>query len=177
LTDRRFLLVRRPDRLTAAEQQALREVLAAPGAAALGVARRCMEEWYAIWRDEAGARRHPEEAWRRFRAWRATPAYRALAHLADALERLTEERFARLSPFLARPDGEATNNGAERMGRLLRHRQTPHVRLRTAAAIEDDLRVWAVHRRAAAAPPRASPAVRPRRDQAARPSQDLPMAA
>jgi hypothetical protein len=178
LNDRRFLLVRRPDHLATAEQEALADLLAAPGAVALGVARAFIEDWYAIWRDEAGARRCPEEAGQRFRAWRATPAYRALAPLADVLERLTNERFARLSQFLFRPDWEATNNGAERLGRLFRHRQAPHFRLRTVEAIGDDLRVWAVHRRAAAsAHPGASPAVRPRRDQAARPSQVLPMAA
>ena len=109
---------------------------------------------------------------------RATPAYRALAPLAEVLERFTDERFARLSPFLARPDWEATNNGAERMGRLFRHRQAPHFRLRTAEAIEGDLRVWAAHqRKPMAAQSGRSQAVPERCDPTTQPAEAVTMAA
>jgi hypothetical protein len=175
--DHRFLLVRGPDRLTAAEEHVLAELLTPPGGATLRVARAFLEAWHAIWRDEAGKRRRPDEAWQRFRAWRATEAYRALPPLAQALDRLTDERFACLSHFLAHPAWEATNNGAERLGRVFRHRQAPHFRLRSADAIDDDLRVWAIHRYASAADqPGWDQLAVGRRDRIVRPSQAVPMA-
>src|SRR4051794_36256269 len=41
----------------------------------------------------------------------------------------------------------ATNNGAERMGRAFRHQQAPHATLRTATALEDDMKVASFRRK------------------------------
>jgi hypothetical protein len=147
LAEHRFLLARRPDHLTEEDQTQLAALLATPAAAPLRTARAFLEEWYAIWRDEQGRHRRPEDAWCRYRAWRANGNYVALPHLKRVVERIDERRFAKLSHFLDRPDWEATNNGAERMGRLFRHRQASHFRLRAAPSIEDSLRSWAVNRR------------------------------
>jgi hypothetical protein len=48
-----------------------------------------------------------------------------------------DARFRLRSQYLREPDGEATNKGAERMGRTFRHRQRPHFNLRTTTAIDD----------------------------------------
>ena len=60
------------------------------------------------------------------------------------------EQFDRLSAFLDHPGWEATNNGAERMGRAFRHTQAPHFTLRTPEATDGALTVQAVLRKAAA---------------------------
>jgi hypothetical protein len=41
-------------------------------------------------------------------------------------EQMTCAKFEHLSQFLRRPDWEATNNSAERVGRAFRQRQTRH---------------------------------------------------
>lgn len=147
LADHRFLLVRRAEHLSDAERDDLRALLEAPGGAALRAARAFVGDWYGIWWDAAGRPRCPAEARQRYQTWRLNPTYRALAPLKAAQDRVDEERFTKLSHFLARPTWEATNNGAERMGRQFRHRQAPHFRLRTETAIDDDLRAWALHRK------------------------------
>jgi hypothetical protein len=147
LADHRFLLTRRPDHLTEEDHVLLTGLLDAPAAAPLRIARDFLEEWYAIWRDEQGCRRSPDDARGRYRTWRANPDYITLPALKRATERMDEPRFAKLSRFLEAPTWEATNNGAERMGRLFRHQQAPHFRLRSADSIDDNLRCWAVNRR------------------------------
>ena len=64
--------------------------------------------------------------------------------------RLDAARFAQLSHFLRQPEWEATSNGADRLGRLFRHRQVPHFRLRSPRAIEGAVTVWACQRKPAA---------------------------
>ena len=143
LTAARYLLLRRPDHLTAEEQARVDRVLAGPLGGRLGVARAFLLDWYAIWRDEDGHRRARDDARERHRRWHEEPAYRAVLPLARAQRQLTPAHFARLSPFLAEPPWEATNNGAERTARLFRHRQAPHFALRTRAAIGDALKTRA----------------------------------
>jgi hypothetical protein len=150
LAEHRFLLTRRPDHLTEADRALLAALLQTPAAAPLRTARGFLEDWFAIWRDAQGRRRSPDDAWDRYRAWRANPDYLAVPVLQRALERMDEPRFAKLSRFLEAPDWETTNNGAERMGRLFRHRQVPHFRLRTADSIDASFRSWALARRHAA---------------------------
>jgi len=60
------------------------------------------------------------------------------------------EQFDRLSAFLDHPGWEATNNGAERMGRAFRHTQVPHFTLRTPEATDGAPTAQAVLRKAAA---------------------------
>ena len=87
----------------------------------LRVARAFLEDWFLLWRDEAGRKRSPAEAQARYDRWRADPGYRAVAPLRRVQDRLDAARFAQLSHFL---------------GRLFRHRQAPHFRLRSPGAIE-----------------------------------------
>jgi len=168
LAEHRFLLARRPDHLTEEDHGLLAGLLAAPAAAPLRTARDFLTEWYAIWRDEQGRRRSPDDAWGRYRTWRANPDYLTVPPLKRATERVDEPRFAKLSRFLEAPTWEATNNGAERMGRLFRHRQAPHFRLRTADSIDDSLRSWALTRRREATELDVNPAARSTRGRTSR---------
>jgi len=154
LQNHRFLLVRRPEHLTAEQQTQVAALLASPLGSHLQVARDFLEEWYGLWGEQGGQRRPLEEAQTHYLAWRCKPAYAALAPLRRVQERITEPRFAQLSQFLRNPRWEATNNGAERAGRAFRHRQVSHFNLRTERAIEGALIVAACHRKTEAmAPP------------------------
>ena len=73
----------------------------------------------------------------------ATRGLRALAPLPAGAGPPDAARFAQLSHFLSRPEWEATSNGAERMARRFRQGQAPHYRLRTPAAVEGALAIWA----------------------------------
>jgi hypothetical protein len=173
LTASRFLLVRRPEHLTAEEQVQLSGLLASPLDASLRVARAFLEDWYAFWRDEHGRRRSPEEAQARYQAWRTNPAYLAVAPLAAVITTVDERRFTQLSHFLRHPTWEATNNGAERAGRAFRHLQGPHFNLRTRTSIEQALAARALGGRPAPPlptglqPHRCTRGRRPRREQRA----------
>lgn len=168
LAEHRFLLTRRPDHLTEADRALLATMLQTPAAAPLRTARGFLEDWFAIWSDAHGQRRRPDDAWDRYRAWRANPDYLAVPVLQRALERMDEARFGKLSRFLEAPNWEATNNGAERMGRLFRHRQAPHFRLRTADSIDGSFRSWALTRRHEATRIDAEPAARATRGRTPR---------
>lgn len=141
LRARRWLFLRRPDHLTTEQQETIHALMTGPVGDQVGVARRFLVEWYALWRTEAGQRRSLAEAQECYERWRTDPAYQALPALQKVQALITPTRFARLSQFLRHPHFEATNNGAERMGRAFRHGQAPHFRLRTEAAIEGGLRV------------------------------------
>ncbi len=147
LTAARYLLLRRPDHLSPAEQGQIDALLAGPLGERLRVARSCLLEWYAIWRDERGQRRDRDDARARHRRWHEDPTYREVLPLARAQRQLDPAHFERLSHFLAEPTWEATNNGTERTARLFRHRQAPHFALRTQAAIDDALKVGAFLRK------------------------------
>ena len=142
LTEARYLLLRRPDHLTAEEQARVDRVLAGPLGERLGVARTFLLDWYAIWRDD-GRRRDRDDARERHRRWHEAAAYRAVLPLARVQRQLDPTHFERLSHFLDEPTREATNNGAERTARLFRHRQAPHFTLRTHAAIDDAIKTRA----------------------------------
>jgi hypothetical protein len=66
----RPLLLRRPEHLAREAQTQLATLLTSPIGADLQLARAFQVEWYAIWRDEHGQRRTPEEVHRRYRHWR-----------------------------------------------------------------------------------------------------------
>jgi hypothetical protein len=117
------------------------------------VARAFVTDWYAIWRDEAGQRRSLAEAQQHYERWQAHTEYGRLAALRRVQESVDRTRFERLSCFLQQPLWEATNNGAERMGRTFRHRQNPHFNLRTAVSIAADLTVRACLQKQAATSP------------------------
>jgi ribulose bisphosphate carboxylase small subunit len=135
----RFLLLRRPEHLSKDEQAQVDRLLALPGGDRLRQARHFLEEWSAIASDADGNRRTPDEAWERWQAWRQNAASRRLAPLRRVLERMDPVRAQRVLAFLQRPEGEATNNGAERGGRQFRHLQASCFKLRTDAAIDGAL--------------------------------------
>jgi hypothetical protein len=143
----RVLMLRRPDHLSADEEAQLAALLASPIGADLQMARSFLEGWYAIWRDEAGQRRAPEEAQAHYARWHDNGAYTRLMPLRRVQESVDAARFARLSPFLREPGWEATSNGAERMGRAFRHGQGPHYKLRSTLSIEAALKVRACLRK------------------------------
>jgi transposase len=155
LKEHRGLLLRRPDHLSEEQQDTVNLLVDGPLADVVGIARRFLLDWYALWREDHGQRRPLAQAQERYERWRANPDYRALAPLRNVQDLMTPERFSRLSQFLRQPRWEATNNGAERTGRAFRHRQAPHFRLRTPTAIDGALRVVAYHAKERAIAPSA----------------------
>jgi hypothetical protein len=143
LKEHRGLLLRRPDHLSTEQQGTVTMLVTGPLTDLVGVARRFLLDWYALWRTEDGQRRPLAEAQERYELWRANPDYHALAPLRKVQDLLTPARFTKLSQFLRHPHWEATNNGAERTGRAFRHSQAPHFRLRTDTAINGALQVVA----------------------------------
>jgi len=139
VTASQWLLLRRPDHLSAQEQAQLEGVFARPVGGQLQIARTFLEDWYSLWRDEHGQRRSLAAAQARYQDWQANPAYQAVASLHKILAAVDESRFVQLSQFLKDPTWEATNNGAERAGRAFRHLQGSHFNLRTRTAIDHAL--------------------------------------
>lgn len=149
LKEHRFLLLRRPEHLSAVEQALVTTLLDQPGCADLRVARAFLIDWYRLWTDENCQRRSVAEAQTCFEAWRADATYAAIPALKRIQEHLTPARLESLSQFLHHPHWEATNNGAERAGRAFRHRQAPHFNLRKDATIERSIIVTACLRQQA----------------------------
>lgn len=143
LHNHRYLLVRRPEKLSPKEQQEIEGLLSSPIGSELQTAYAFLMDWYRLWTDEKGQRRTLAEAQVRYEAWRTNPSYRADDHLRRALDKMTPTKFEKLSQHLRRPTWEATNNGAERTGRSFRHRQAPHFNLRSPESIENDIAVTA----------------------------------
>jgi transposase len=153
LQEHRFLFLRREEHLTAEHRQQIAALCESPIGDQVRVAREFLEEWYGVWRTTSGERRALEEAQVRFEAWQSQEGYKAVAPLRQVQERMTRQRFERLSQFLREPGWEATNNGAERMGRAFRHRQAAHFNLRTTDSIEGALIMAACQRQEAAMSP------------------------
>ena len=107
------------------------------------MARTFLEHWFAIWEDDLGNRRTPQEAERRYQIWHTDAEAAKLAPLRRQQQHLDADHFVRLSAFLRNPAWEPTNNAAERSGRVFRHGQHPHFRLRLVKSIEADLKVRA----------------------------------
>lgn len=149
LKEQRWRLMARRERLPEADQLALDALLSMPAAAPLRTAHRWVQDWFAIWHDDGGARRSVEQARIRFEAWRSDAAANALPKLARIQERMSDERFTSLSHFLRDTRWEATSNGAERGGRAFRHHQAAHFNLRSIAAIKAMMDVTANARRRA----------------------------
>jgi hypothetical protein len=150
LRDVRYRLGARTDSLTPAERATRDAVLARPASAALRTAHDFMQTWYAIWWDEADVRRSPDDARARYVGLREEPAAQMLPAPQRIQRNMTDARVTALSHFLREPTFEATSNGAERAGRLVRHLQAPHFGWRTTAALEGSLAAHARHRMEAA---------------------------
>ena len=113
---RRHLIVKRRERLTAAEKKDLAKVLqVAPG---LEVLRSFVDEMHRLF--ERG--QTEATAWRRQAALQGQSAYAAVPELAKALAMLAAEKFVKMIAFLRSPVGSRvrTNNHVERMNRVLR---------------------------------------------------------
>jgi hypothetical protein len=137
----RTLFLHQTENLTSDEQHKLAELLVCPVGQDLRVARTFLEAWFAIWQDDVGQRRTPEEAQQRYRAWQTDAEASRLAPLRRQQQHLDDDHFVRLSAYLQNPAWECTNNAAERGGRAFRHGQHAHFRLRLVRSIEADLKV------------------------------------
>jgi hypothetical protein len=154
LKEQRGVLLRRPEHLSADQQESLHSLLTSPVGPALTVAHQFLLDWYALWWAEAGHKRSLDEAQRRYIAWREDARYAAVPALRRVLTQMSDDRFTALSQFLRQPTWEATNNGAERAGRAFRHGQGPHFNLRSVVAIDGALKVQMQRRmETAIAPP------------------------
>ncbi len=139
LSTDRFLFARRPDHLSDDDQARVQALLTSPLGEDLRPVRDFMDGWYAIWRTAEGAPRTRADAGAPYQDWRDNPTYAAYPPLRRVQARVDAEQFDRLSAFLDHPGWEATNNGAERMGRAFRHTQAPHFTLRTPEATDGAL--------------------------------------
>jgi hypothetical protein len=139
----RTLFLHQTEHLTSDEQHKLAELLACPVGHDLHVARTFLESWFAIWQDDLGQRRTPEEAEPRYRVWQTDAEASRLVPLRRQQQHLDDDHFVRLSAYLQNPAWEPTNNAAERGGRAFRHGQHPHFRLRLVRSIEADLKMRA----------------------------------
>jgi hypothetical protein len=139
----RTLFLHQTENLTAEELQTLAELLAGPVGSELRIARTFMEAWFAIWKDDLGRRRTPDDAQQHYSVWQTDAQAATLAPLRRQQQHLDGDHFTRLSAFLRDPTWEPTNNAAERGGRAFRHGQHPHFRLRSATTIDADLKVRA----------------------------------
>jgi Transposase len=153
LKQARYWLLRRPDHLTAEQQATLRALLTSPLGDQLQVTRDFLVDWYGMWREENGRRRSSADAWARYQAWRANADYAAVLPLRRVQASVDAARFRQLSHFLTNAAWEATNNGAERMGRAFRHLSASHFTLRTTPSIDTALKVRACSRKEALTTP------------------------
>jgi hypothetical protein len=147
LTDHRSLFLRRPGHLSEEQQAQVATLLASSVGSTVSAARCFLTDWYAFWRDDTGQKRSLDETQGRYEAWRQEERYAELPPLRRVQGQIPLERFAHLSQFLRHPAWEATNNGAERAGRVYRHRQGPLVNLRSEASIDGALKVRVRRRR------------------------------
>jgi hypothetical protein len=103
LWTQRTLFLHRDENLTAEEQQKLAGLLAGPVGNELRVARTFLQEWFAIWEDDLGNGRTPQEAEQRYQIWRADTAAARFAPLRRQQQHLDADHFRRPSAFLHNP--------------------------------------------------------------------------
>ncbi len=157
LKEHRFLLVKRPENITAAEQEHLDLLLNSPIGPELQIPHNFLLDWYHLWHDDDGQRRTLVEAQNRYETWRTDPSYATIPQLKRIQTQMTPAKFEKLSQFLRQPEWEATNNGAERTGRAFRHRQSSHFNLRKTETIEADINIAAYLRKQTALQPPSQP--------------------
>jgi hypothetical protein len=125
---RRHLVVKRRERLTAADKRDLAKLLeVTPG---LAVLRAFVDEMHRLF--ERG--QTEATAWRRHAALLGQAAYAAVPELVKVLAMLAAEQFAKMIAFLRSPVGRRvrTNNHVERMNRVLRLYEKSRYKWRTA---------------------------------------------
>jgi hypothetical protein len=114
---KRHLLVKRRDKLTAAEKKELAQAL--EYIPALRVLRRFVDRVHRLLADGQSE----AQAWRKWKRLQGEKAFQAVPELAAALAGLREEKFGKVIAFLRRPVGQRvrTNNHVERVNRQLRY--------------------------------------------------------
>lgn len=112
----RYLIVKRPEKLTAPQRKALAQLL--EDAPCLRVVRAFVTEVYRLF--ERG--QTEATAWRRHAALVGQAAYALVPELAAAVKLLEPEKFTKMIAFLRSRVGQRvrTNNHVERMNRVLR---------------------------------------------------------
>lgn len=140
----RYALSTRRSNLTAEQSDALVQLFATPLGPPLKAAHEFAQSWYLVFRDDAGRPRSVSDARQNYETLRVSPAGKALAPVRRVQARMTDAHFDLLCTFLANDRWQATNNAAERMGRVFRHLQAPHYNLRSERAIEGALKVRAL---------------------------------
>ncbi len=143
LWDCRYVVLGRPDHLTPEDREKLDSLFESPVGEQVRLARSFLEEWYLLFHDERGERRTLPEAKERCERLKNDPSYRTLKHLGRLQARLDEEHVLKISRFLEQDRWEATNNGAERMGRTFRHLQKPRYNFRKPESIRRVIEVGA----------------------------------
>jgi hypothetical protein len=144
LKESRFLFARREKNLTDEEQQRLNELSLSPVGDSVRILREFMAGWYEIWHDENGSRRSWEAARTCYLELGKQEQFRNSRYLRPVSERMTEKHFEPLGQFLKVSEFEATNNGAERMGRTYRHLQASQFELRSTESREGALKAYMI---------------------------------
>jgi transposase len=124
----RYLIVKRPEKLTPQQQQDLAQLL--QDAPSLRVLREFVVEVSGLFeRSQTEA-----TAWRRQEALLGNAAYAQIPELAVALKMLAAEKFAKMIAFLRSRVGQRvrTNNHVERMNRVLRLYEKTRYKWRSA---------------------------------------------
>ncbi|MCB9672598.1 MAG: hypothetical protein H6734_24185 [Alphaproteobacteria bacterium] len=142
----RHTLLRRRADLTPPQLQQWERLFDSPMGETLKAAHEFMQPWYGIWRDKEGHRRDPGEAWRRYEALRVQPDASRYLPLRRLQDKMGEDHFASLSPFLRHAHWRATSNACERTGRWFRHTQHRHFHLRTERSIRGVIEATALDR-------------------------------
>ena len=81
------------ENLTPEEQQKLAGLLAGPVGGELRVARTFLEHWFAIWADDLGNRRTPQEAERRYEIWHTNAETAKIGPLRRQQQHLDGDHF------------------------------------------------------------------------------------
>jgi len=89
----RTLFLHRAENLTPDEQQKLAGLLAGPVGGELRVARTFLEHWFAIWADDLGNRRTPQEAERRYEIWHTNAETAKIGPLRRQQQHLDGDHF------------------------------------------------------------------------------------
>jgi hypothetical protein len=144
LWDCRYVVLSRPDHLTAEDREKLELLLESPVVGEqVRLLRSFLEEWYLLFHDERGERRTLPQAKERWERLKNDPSYRRLKHLERLQARVEEEHFLKICRFLEQDHWESTNNGAERMGRAFRHLQKRRYNFRKSESIRRVIEVGA----------------------------------
>ena len=127
----RYLLVKRPEKQTVGEKQALQTML--EYLPALRVLRQFMDRVYLL----LEASQTEKQSWVRYEQWQAEAAFRAVPELAAVLKGMTVAKFSKVVAFLRSPLGQRvrTNNHVERLNRQLRADEKARYRWRTGRGI------------------------------------------